>query len=137
MPAADQSSLNATGDKLSQFTREKYISVETYRKTGDAVRTPVWFVEENGELFFRTDSDTGKMKRIRNNPHVRIAACDIRGKVTGEWVEGEARKVDKETSTHIFDLLKKKYGMMYRMIRFTELFSRSKAEPISLAVRLN
>lgn len=135
MPAADQSSLNATGDKWSQFTGEKYISVETYRKTGDPVRTPVWFVEENGELFFRTDSDTGKMKRLRNNSHVRIATCDIRGKVTGEWVEGEARKVDDETSTHIFDLLRKKYGIMYRMIRFSERFSRSKAKPVGLAVR--
>src|SRR5689334_24593503 len=133
MSAADQFSLNAIGDKLSQFTGEKYISVETYRKTGDAVRTPVWFVEENGELFFRTDSDTGKMKRLRNNSHVRIATCDIRGKVTGEWVEGEARKVDDETSTHIFDLLRKKYGMMYRMIRFTERFSRSTAKPVVLA----
>ncbi len=124
-------------DKLSQFVGQKHISIETYRKTGDPVRTPVWFVEENGELFVRTDSDTGKMKRIRNNPRVRVAICNMRGTVKGEWVDGEARTVDQESSKHIFFLLKKKYGMPYRMIRFTERFSLSKAEPVGLAVRIS
>jgi PPOX class probable F420-dependent enzyme len=93
---------------LSQFTGKKYISIETYRKTGDPVRTPVWFVEENGELFVRTDSDTGKVKRISNNPRVRVAACDMRGGIKGEWVDGEARTIDTESSEHVFSLLKKK-----------------------------
>jgi PPOX class probable F420-dependent enzyme len=132
----EQSSDIVLGNKSSRFTDEKYICIETYRKTGDPVRTPVWFVEENGELLVRTDSDTGKMKRIRNNPHVRVAICNIRGNVKGEWVGGEARKVDSETSKHVFSLLQKKYGMMYRLIRFTERFSRSKAEPVGLAIRM-
>lgn len=133
----EQSPVSAAGDKLSQFTGEKYICIETYRKTGDPVRTPVWFVEENGELFFRTDSDAGKVKRIRNNPRVRIAACNIRGNVKGAWVGGEARKVNSESSKHVFSLLQRKYGMMYRMIRFTERFSRGKAKPVGLAIRIN
>jgi PPOX class probable F420-dependent enzyme len=120
---------------LSQFTGKKYISIETYRKTGDPVRTPVWFVEENGELFVRTDSDTGKMKRISNNPRVRVAACDMRGGIKGEWVDGEARTIDTEFSEHVFSLLKKKYGTLYRIMRFAERFSRSKAKPVSLAIR--
>jgi len=132
----EQSSVSVPGDKSSQFSDEKYICVETYRKTGDPVRTPVWFVEENGELFVRTDSDTGKMKRIHNNPRVRIATCNIRGNVKGEWVGGEARKVDSETSKHVFSLLKKKYGLMYRLVRFTERFSRAKAKPVGLAIRI-
>ena len=121
---------------MSQFEGEKYISLETYRKTGDPVRTPVWFVEENGELFVRTDSDTGKMKRIRSNPRVRVAVCNIRGNITGSWVDGEAQMTDMESSDHIFSLLKKKYGTLYRIVRFTERFSRSKAEPVGLAIRM-
>jgi PPOX class probable F420-dependent enzyme len=132
----EQSSVKATGDKLSQFTGQKHISIETYRKNGDPVRTPVWFVEENGELFVRTDSDTGKIKRIGNNSRVRVAACNMRGTVKGEWVEGDARIIEPESSEHVFSLLKKKYGMMYRMIRFTERFSRSKAKPVSLAIKI-
>ena len=120
---------------MSQFAGEKCISIETYRKTGDPVRTPVWFVEENGELFVRTDSDTGKMKRIRNNPRVRVATCNMRGSIKGAWVDGEARKIDTESSERIFSLLKKKYGLTYRIIRFVGLFSRSKAKPVGLAIR--
>src|SRR5438132_12331821 len=87
----EQPPLSAAEDKLFQFAGKKHISLETYRKTGDLVRTPVWFVEENGELFVRTDSDTGKIKRIRNNPRVRVAPCNMRGTVKSDWVEGEAR----------------------------------------------
>jgi len=128
--------LSAPGDMLSQFVREKHISLETYRKTGEAIRTPVWFIEENGELFVRTDSSTGKIKRIRNNPRVRLAPCNSRGTVKGTWVDGEARMIEPESSEHVFFLLKKKYGMSYRIIRFVQRFSRSKAHPIGLAIRI-
>jgi PPOX class probable F420-dependent enzyme len=128
--------MSTADDKLSQFTGKKHISIETYRKTGDPVRTPVWFVEENGELFVRTDSDTGKIKRIRNNPKVRVATSNMRGTVKGSWVEGEARIIDPESSKHVFSLLRKKYGIPYRVIRFTERFSRSKSRPVGLAIRI-
>src|SRR2546426_7863017 len=121
---------------LSQFVREKHISLETYRKTGAAVRTPVWFIEENGELFVRTDSSTGKIKRIRNNPRVRIAPCNARGTIKGTWVDGEARMIESESSEHVFSLLRKKYGIIYRIIRLVQRFSRSKAHPIGLAIRI-
>ena len=129
--------MSAAGDKLSQFAGKKHISIETYRKTGEPVRTPVWFVEENGELFVRTDSDTGKIKRIRNNPRVRVATCNMRGTIKGTWVDGEARIIEPEPSKRVFSLLKKKYGMSYRIIRFVQRFSRSKAHPIGLAIRMN
>jgi len=128
--------MTTADDKLSQFTGKKHISIETYRKTGDPVRTPVWFVEENGELFVRTDSDTGKIKRIRNNPRVRVATSNMRGTVKGSWVEGEARIIDPESSKHVFSLLRKKYGIPYRLIRFTERFSRSKSRSVGLAIRI-
>jgi PPOX class probable F420-dependent enzyme len=133
----EQSSLSATGDKLSLFAGEKHVSLETYRKTGEPVRTPVWFIEESGELFVRTDSSTGKIKRIRNNPRVRVAACNARGTVKGAWVGGEARMIEPESSEHVFSLLRKKYGMSYRIIRFVQRFSLSKANPIGLAIRIN
>ncbi|TMI43305.1 PPOX class F420-dependent oxidoreductase [Candidatus Bathyarchaeota archaeon] len=137
MSTVEQSPLSAAGDKLSQFAGKKHISIETYRKTGDPVCTPVWFVEENGELFVRTDSSTGKIKRIRNNPRVRIAPCNARGTVKGAWVDGEARMIERESSEHVFTLLRKKYGITYRIIRLVQRFSRSKAHPIGLAIRIS
>lgn len=122
---------------MSEFAGKKHVSLETYRKTGDPVRTPVWFVEKDGELFVRTDSSTGKVKRIRNNPRVRIAPCNARGTVKGGWVDGEARMIESESSEHVFSLLKKKYGISYRMIRILQMFSRSKAHPVGLAIRFS
>ncbi|HSE38460.1 MAG TPA: PPOX class F420-dependent oxidoreductase, partial [Blastocatellia bacterium] len=81
-------------EKISQFAGEKYLNVETYRKTGVAVATPVWFAEEAGILYIYSLANAGKVKRIRNNPRVRIIPCDMRGKPKGEWVEARARVLD-------------------------------------------
>ena len=70
---------------------QKYISLTTFRKNGAAVPTPVWFGEENGKLYVKTRSDSGKYKRIRNNPRVQVAPCTVRGKVTGPQFEATAR----------------------------------------------
>jgi uncharacterized protein len=104
---------------MLQFAGEKYINLETYRKNGQGVRTPVWFVEsdDDGILYVRTSDDTGKYKRIRNNPSVQIAPCDMRGGVKGKWVKGEARIASEEEKRKAFKMLEKKYGMIYKMTR--------------------
>ena len=107
---------------MSHLTGEKYINLETYRKNGQGVRTPVWFVEgDNGDggnvLYVRTSDDTGKYKRVRNNPSVQIAPCDMRGSVKGKWVKGEARIAGEEEKLKAFKMLEKKYGVMYKMTR--------------------
>jgi uncharacterized protein len=106
---------------LSHLAGEKYINLETYRKSGQGVRTPVWFVEMiNGDgsvLYVRTSDDTGKYKRVRNNPSVQIAPCNMRGSVKGNWVKGEARIADEEEKIKVFKMLEKKYGIIYKMTR--------------------
>ena len=100
---------------------EKYINLETYRKDGRGVRTPVWFVESSSGdgsiLYVRTSDDTGKYKRIRNNPSVQVAPCDMRGSVKGKWVKGEARIASEEEKLKAFKMLEKKYGIIYKMTR--------------------
>src|SRR5580704_11877202 len=54
---------------------QKYISLTTFRKSGAAVATPVWFGEQDDKLYVMTRSDSGKYKRIRNNPSRRLATC--------------------------------------------------------------
>jgi Pyridoxamine 5'-phosphate oxidase len=68
---------------LSQFDHEKVISVETYRKNGEPVRTPVWFIKENGTLIVHTADTSGKAKRIRRNSKVRVAPSHFRGEPKG------------------------------------------------------
>jgi uncharacterized protein len=96
----------------AELRGQKYISLATFRKTGVPVYTPVWFAEENGKLFIFTNPQSGKVKRMRNNPEVRIAPSTIRGRITGPEFAGRARILDRGESDHARELLKRKYWLM-------------------------
>ena len=104
-----------SSNSFTQFANQKYLNMETYRKTGKPVATPVWFAEENGTLYIYSIANAGKVKRIRNNPKVRIVPCDMRGKSQGEWVEAKARILDERGATLGHKLLNEKYGGMKRI----------------------
>jgi PPOX class probable F420-dependent enzyme len=80
----------------SEIHGQKYVSLASFRKNGAAVHTPIWFAEDNGKLYFMTNSKTGKFKRIRNNPKVKIAPCTMRGKITGPEFAATARIMKPE-----------------------------------------
>lgn len=94
---------------LNQFQGKKYISLETFKKNGEGVKTPVWFVAHNGALYIYTEADSWKVKRIRNNPRVRVALSDIRGNVKSGWTEGKAQIIDGEERMMADKLLDQKY----------------------------
>jgi PPOX class probable F420-dependent enzyme len=108
------------GESAKRFSNEKYISLETYKKNGGAVKSPVWVVEDGGVVYVRTDPTSWKAKRIRKNPRVRIAASDMRGKVTGQWVDGEAHFIEGQEADRKIEMFKKKYGSG---LRFTDFFN--------------
>lgn len=86
-----------------------YLSLETYRKNGEAIRTPVWFAEANGSIYIYTLTNTPKVKRVRNNPLVRIAQCDFRGNLKGEWIDARATIVEGREDVLGHSVLRKKY----------------------------
>lgn len=90
---------------------QKYISLSTFRKTGAAVPTPVWFGEEGEKVYVKTRSDSGKYKRIRNHPEVRIAPCTIRGKITGPEFAATARILPTNDWPFAQALIEKKYWL--------------------------
>jgi len=102
-------------NKLAQFAKQQFISVETYRRNGQAVPTPVWFVEDMGTLYVRTGDNSGKVKRIRNNPRVRVTPCDMSGRPLGEWVEGQAQFANAAETKRVGQLLTRKYGFQKAM----------------------
>ena len=101
---------------LNQFDGRRYVSLETYRRNGTPVRTPVWFVEHNGELKFYTMAASGKVTRLRRDPRVRIAPCDSRGNVKGGWVEGTTRSLEGEEARQVQAMLNRKYGWQRGLI---------------------
>jgi uncharacterized protein len=78
-------------DPFAYLRGHKYIDLVTFRKTGVPVHTPVWFAEGDGRLYIFTNPKAGKLKRIRNNPHVEIAPSTMRGKPRGPYVPAVAR----------------------------------------------
>src|SRR5262245_24315758 len=95
--------------RLDQFDGKRYISLETFKKDGEGGAKPVWFVRQPDSLYVYTDADSWKVKRIRNNPRVRIALCNARGHVKGPWVEAKATLVDGDERLAADRLLNRKY----------------------------
>lgn len=110
-----------TQTNSAQFAGQKYLNLETYRKNGMPVDTPVWFAEKDGVLYVYSLADAGKIKRIRNNPRVKVVPSDMRGKPRGEWVEGSAVILDERGAEFGHQLLNKKYGLLKRI---GDVFSR-------------
>jgi PPOX class probable F420-dependent enzyme len=102
--------------KLEPFAHQKYLNIETFRKSGVGVRTPVWFAQDGDILFVRTVANSGKVKRIRNKGQVNIAPCKVNGDLLGDWIPATACEVnDKDIERKADRLLDKKYGLMKKM----------------------
>jgi hypothetical protein len=76
--------------KLDELGRERYLLLETRKRDGSWVGTPVNVVVDGDHGYFKSYNASGKAKRLRNFPEVRVAPCTMRGRVTGERVEGRA-----------------------------------------------
>jgi uncharacterized protein len=116
-----------------QFDISKYINLETYKKNGKVVSTPVWFVIEDKKVFVITRSGTGKVKRLRNNPNVRISPCNFRGKLKGKWVNGTASLQDSLEYERIMDIRNKKYGFQSKL---ASLFTIGKGDFILISIKI-
>jgi len=120
---------------LKQFETQEFINVETFRKNGQGVKTPVWFVREDNSLYVWTGASSGKIKRIRNNPDVKIAPAKPDGTSLGEWVPAKASTDDSpEAMQHIIKLMRKKYGFSYTMFQIMGMLRREKYTSLRIQV---
>ncbi len=104
---------------LQSFENQPYLNLETFRKNGNGVRTPVWFVQEGEKLFIWTEASSGKVKRVRNVGRVNLAPSRGDGVVLGAWVPANASQDDSaEAVNHVRALMTKKYGLMFQLFGF-------------------
>ena len=90
---------------------EPYLSLATFRKSGAAVATPVWFARSGERLYVFSEGKAGKVKRLRNSSRARVAPCDMRGRLLGEWQDAQARVVgDTAAIERAYAALHAKYG---------------------------
>jgi PPOX class probable F420-dependent enzyme len=117
-----------TDDQQHQFADQKYLNLETYRKNGTPVATPMWFAEHHGTLYVYSRADAGKVKRIRQNSTVRVVPCTAGGTPTEDWIEGNARILDDSGAQIGHTLLNAKYGWVKRIGDvFSQLKKRRRA----------
>lgn len=99
---------------FAQFREQQFLNLETFRRSGVAVRTPVWFVEDKDRLFVRTQADSGKVKRIHREPRVRVVPSDAQGNPKGGWIEARAHLAPADQAQRARQLFRKKYGLQLR-----------------------
>jgi PPOX class probable F420-dependent enzyme len=121
-------------DKLAPFRDGKYICLETFKKNGTGVKTPLWYVLHDGKFYMYSEADSWKVKRIRNHPRVRIAPCDMRGNVKGEWIDTHAQIIsgdEEKMADKLLDqkyFLKKIFNMMTKLNRHKRAMIRVEPE---------
>jgi PPOX class probable F420-dependent enzyme len=118
--------MTSAATRLAALDGKKYLNLETYRKAGTGVRTPVWFAAsppaaDPPKLYVYSTADSGKAKRIRHTARVRIAQCDVRGNVTGPWIDARAEIVTGEEAAEATRLLNHKYWPWKQLLN---LFAR-------------
>ena len=98
----------------------KYVSLITFRKSGEPVRSPVWFVQfgENPNSYgVITETDAGKVKRIRANSKIEVQVCDVKGGVKPDAAKfsGTAHLVTGDQAVAVRKAISKRYGLTYKL----------------------
>lgn len=118
---------------LEEFENQKYINLETFRKSGAGITTPVWFVQDHEVFYVWTQADSGKAKRIRNNGKVKVAPSTASGEHLGEWVDAQATAdASPEALKFTTSLMRRKYGLAFQGFRL--MGKMNKAQHASIKI---
>jgi hypothetical protein len=120
-----------TSADLEALFPGRYLSVTSFKRDGTGVATPVWFVSDGRRLFALTDLHSAKIRRIRHNSRVVVAACGPSGKLRGEPVEARAQvHTATEDLERVQKLLMQRYKLSYRVVMvFYRLGRRLRGQP--------
>lgn len=124
----------SSSDPVSILSQYRYLKLETLKRNGEGVATPVWFTVDGRKISVVTRNQTGKVKRLRNNPNVRVAPCGIRGQLKGQWYNGKASLANPEELHNALSLRSKKYGFR---VRLAGILSRTKGELVGININLD
>lgn len=111
-----------------------YVLLTTFRKNGTPVGTAVWAAEDDGKLYVWTETESWKVKRLRNNPAVTLQPCSPSGKPRGEVVEGTGVVLDAEGTERVRKLIKRKYWLLGPLLVTGSVIRRGKSGTIGLEI---
>ena len=118
------------GSALAALGDERFVSLTTFRKSGERMSTPVWVGRDGDALVVTTPEASGKVKRLRNSsPRVELRPCSRTGRVDAgaEPVAGVAEVLtDQGDRERLTGIIRRKYGLEYRVVMGIErLLSKS------------
>ena len=94
-----------------EITGQKYMSLASFARMAPRLHSESGLARKDDKLYVMTRSDSGKYKRIRNNPRIRIAPCTMRGKITGPEFAANARILPPEDWPWASKTIKRKYWL--------------------------
>jgi PPOX class probable F420-dependent enzyme len=130
----------STSTGFAALEGHKYMNLETFKKSGEGVRTPIWFAADPStplasnaaKLLVYTNDNSGKVKRLRNNSRARVAPCDMRGNLLGEWIDARGEIVTGDEAARGMQLLDRKYFPWKQILGFFALLGGRKRVVIAL-----
>lgn len=112
---------------LRDLADEPFVLLTTYRRTGAPVATPVWVAGLDTNLVVSTPEGTGKLKRLRHTPRVRLQACSRRGTPLDGAPQVTAHAIvstDPDTVRAVEAALAEKYSWQWRAAMVIETVLR-------------
>ncbi len=107
-----ESGVPAGEQAAAEIGKAPYVSLATFRRSGDAVRTAVWMAPQGGAHYVFSAGNAGKVKRLKNSDRAEVAVCDVRGKVLGAWHPATARVITEPAEIELaLGALRRKYGL--------------------------
>ncbi|WP_278312571.1 PPOX class F420-dependent oxidoreductase [Lolliginicoccus levis] len=114
----------------------KYVLLNSFRKDGNPVGTPLWVAADGDRLLVWTETSSYKVKRIGRDPRVTIAVCGARGKPSGDAVEARAEILDQDGTELARRLIAEKYGVLGKLLVKGSLLRRGRRGTIGIALEL-
>ncbi len=119
---------------MTALADAQFVLLTTFRKDGRPVPTAVWVAPIPEGLGVWTGGDSGKVKRIRRDGTVTLAVCDRRGNPTGPPVNGTARVLDAEGTARVRAAVRKKYGLLGKLLTTMSRLRRGTAASAGIAI---
>ena len=117
---------------LANLKDQKFVSLTTFKRNGEAVASAMWIVGDGRELWAWTPADAWKVKRIRRDPRVTLTPCGRTGKVSaGQPVVDATAEVltDASEVARVESLIKRKYGVEFRLVTLIETIAARGRKP--------
>jgi uncharacterized protein len=112
-----------TIDSTTTLSKQRFVSLTTFKRNGEGVAVPMWIGRDGAGLFIWTPAESWKVKRVRNNPRVLLAPSGRFGKVRDDVVPVDATAeviTDQATVNRLQGEIRSKYGLEYYLVTLIE-----------------